>query len=85
MEGLEKLAQDPRVTVRRAGPTNPEGRCVVYYMQRSQRAIDNPALDIAIEASSILKRPVVAFLGVVPFYPNANLRAYTFLAQEIPT
>jgi deoxyribodipyrimidine photo-lyase len=27
---------------------------------------------------------VVAFLGVVPFYPNANLRAYTFLAQGIP-
>jgi deoxyribodipyrimidine photo-lyase len=83
MEGLEQLAQDPRVTVRRAGPTDPDGQCVVYCVRRSQRAIDNPALDIAIEASDILKRPVVAFLGIVPFYPNANLRAYTFLAQGV--
>jgi deoxyribodipyrimidine photo-lyase len=83
MEGLEQLAQDPRVTVRRTGPIDPEGQCVVYCVQRSQRAIDNPALDIAIEASDILKRPVVAFLGIVPFYPNANLRAYTFLAQGV--
>jgi deoxyribodipyrimidine photo-lyase len=84
MEGLEQLARDPRVTVRRAGPADPEGRCVVYCLQRAQRAIDNPALDIAVEAANILKRPVVAFLGIVPFYSNANLRAYTFLAQGIP-
>jgi deoxyribodipyrimidine photo-lyase len=53
-------------------------------MQRAQRGVDNPALDLAIEAGNLLSRPVVAFLGVVPFYPHANLRAYTFLAQGIP-
>lgn len=53
-------------------------------MQRAQRALDNPALDVAIEAGNLLGKPVVAFLGIVPFYPNANLRAYTFLVQGIP-
>jgi deoxyribodipyrimidine photo-lyase len=81
---LEKLALDPRVTVRRTGPPEPDGGVVVYWMQRAQRALDNPALDVAIEAGNLLGKPVVAFLGVVPFYPHANLRAYTFLAQGIP-
>lgn len=84
MSGLEQLALEPRVTVRRDGPPDPDGRAVVYWMQRAQRALDNPALDVAIEAGNLLGKPVVAFLGVVPFYPNANLRSYTFLAQGIP-
>jgi deoxyribodipyrimidine photo-lyase len=84
MSHLEQIARDPRVTVRRPGPPDPDGAAVVYWMQRSQRAVDNPALDDAIEAGNLLGKPVVAFLGVTPFYPNANLRAYTFLAQGIP-
>ena len=81
---LERLTLDPRVTVRRAGPADPDGGAVVYWMQRAQRGVDNPALDVAIDAGNLLGKPVVAFLGVVPFYPHANLRAYTFLAQGIP-
>jgi deoxyribodipyrimidine photo-lyase len=80
---LDDLIRDPRVTVRREGPPDPEGKCVVYWMQRAQRAADNPALDVAVEAANALRKPLVAFLGLVPFYPNANLRHYTFLAQGI--
>ena len=83
-KSLEQLASDPRVTVRRRGERDPEGRCVVYWMQRSQRGFDNPALDVAVEAANLLKLPVVAFFAPVPYYPNANLRAYTFLNQGIP-
>ncbi len=53
-------------------------------MQRAQRVLDNPALDVAIELGNELDRPVVAFLALVPFYPHANLRHYTFLASGIP-
>jgi deoxyribodipyrimidine photo-lyase len=81
---LEDLLADPRVTVRRCGEPNPEGSCVVYWMQRSQRGFDNPALDVAVEAANLLKLPVVAFFAPVPYYPNANLRAYAFLNQGIP-
>ncbi len=47
------------------------------------RTVDNPALEIAIEAGNLLGLPVVIFFGVVPNYPNANLRHYHFLAQGL--
>ena len=84
MDALAQLSRDPRVTVRRAGSPNPDGACVVYWMQRSQRGIDNPALDIAVEAANVLGKPVVVFFAPVPFYPHGNLRHYQFLAQGIP-
>jgi deoxyribodipyrimidine photo-lyase len=84
MTRLEHLTADTRVTVRRPGAPAPGGRCVVYWMQRAQRAFDNPALDVAVEAANILKQPVVIFFAPVPFYPRANLRHYAFLAQGIP-
>jgi deoxyribodipyrimidine photo-lyase len=78
---IELLARNTRVTVRRQGAPDPAGSCVVYWMQRTQRALDNPALDVAIEAGNALRKPIVAFVGLVPFYPNANLRHYEFLIQ----
>jgi deoxyribodipyrimidine photo-lyase len=84
MLSLEQLSSDPRVTVRRAGAPASTGRCVVYWMQRAQRALDNPALDLAVEVGNFLKQPVVIFFAPVPFYPHANLRHYAFLAQGIP-
>ena len=53
-------------------------------MQRAQRALDNPALDVAVEIANALHQPVVVFFAPVPFYPHANLRHYAFLAQGIP-
>jgi deoxyribodipyrimidine photo-lyase len=84
MTDLEQLAAHPRVTIRRHGPPDPDGRCVVYWMQRALRGLDNPALDVSIRAANILGLPVVAFLGVVPFYPSANRRHYRFLAEGLP-
>ena len=83
MDAILKLTQDPRVTVRRPGPPDPEGACVVYWMQRAQRGVDNSALDVAVEAANALAKPVVVFFAPRPFGP-ANLRHYAFLAQGIP-
>ena len=84
MHKLEQLAVNPRVTVRRAGLPDSTGKVVVYWMQRAQRALDNPALDMAVEVANVLHQPVVIFFAPVPFYPHANLRHYAFLAQGIP-
>jgi len=84
MDELTKLAEHPRTTVRRPGAPDPEGNCVVYWMQRAHRGVDNPALDVAVQAANILKKPVVTFLAPVPFYPHANLRHYRFLNEGIP-
>lgn len=83
-KSLEALSEDPRVTVRRRGQPDPDGRCVVYWMQRSQRGYDNPALDVAVTAANLLRLPVVVFFAPVPYYPHANLRPYVFLNQGIP-
>ena len=81
---IEGLLQDERITVRKAGLPVSDGRCVVYWMQRAQRAIDNPAIDVAVEVANELRKPVVVFFAPVPFYPRANLRHYRFLAEGIP-
>lgn len=80
---LEQLTRDPRVAVRRNGAPNPEGRCVVYWMQRAQRGLDNPALNTAIEAANALDLPVAVFFGLHPRFPNSNLRHYAFLLDGI--
>jgi deoxyribodipyrimidine photo-lyase len=80
---LQKLANDARVTVRRAGTPRQGGRCVAYWMQRAIRAVDNPALDVAVQAGNVLGLPVVIFFSVIPNYPSANLRHYHFLAQGL--
>ena len=84
MNTIEQLASNPRVTVRRRGAPAPAGKTVVYWMQRAQRGLDNPALDVAVEIANVLHQPVVIFFAPVPFYPHANLRHYAFLAQGIP-
>lgn len=72
-----------RVTIRRPGDPAPGGRCVVYWMQRAQRALDNPALDLAVDLANTLELPCVVFFAPVPYYPHANLRHYRFLQQGI--
>ncbi|MFP5233012.1 MAG: deoxyribodipyrimidine photo-lyase, partial [Acidobacteriota bacterium] len=83
-EALRELAQDARVQVRRAGVPPPEGRCIVYWMQRAQRGRDNHALDVAIAAGNSLGLPVVAYFAAISNFPHANLRHYAFLGQGLP-
>ena len=84
MDKLSTVSDDPRVSVRRASSPVPAGACVVYWMQRAQRGVDNPALDVAVAAANALRKPVIVFLAPVPFYPNANLRHYRFFSEGIP-
>ncbi len=69
--------------MRTLGDPNPEGKCVVYWMQRAQRALDNPALDVAIKLGNELGKPIVVFFAPVPFLSARELRHYRFLASGI--
>src|SRR5580692_7406588 len=82
-EALAGIAADKRVLVRRGGEPRGDGKCVVYWLQRAQRALDNPALEVAIACGNALGLPVVAYFSVIPNYPNANLRHYHFLQQGL--
>ena len=80
---LQAIANNPRIFVRRGGAPVEDARCVVYWMQRAQRGIDNPALDVAIEVANELNLPVVVFFSAIANYPHANLRHYAFLNQGL--
>lgn len=82
-EALREIAADKRVLVRRGGEPRADARCVVYWMQHAQRAMDNPALEVAIACGNALGLPVVAAFFVIPNYPNANYRHYYFLQQGL--
>ena len=83
LDALAKPAANPRIHVRRNGPPRPDGKCVVYWMQRAMRIHENAALDVAIDVANLLGLPVVVFFSVIANYPNANLRHYHFLQQGL--
>ena len=81
---LQKLSQDPRVTVRRDGAPDPSGKCVLYWMQRAQRGVDNHAVNLAVECANLLGLPLVVYFAGISNFPHANLRHYVFLNQGLP-
>jgi deoxyribodipyrimidine photo-lyase len=77
-------SNDPRVSVRREGSPDPDGRCVVYWMQRAQRGVDNHAVDLGVEVANLLGLPLVVYFAGISNFPHANLRHYAFLNQGLP-
>ncbi|AFL89593.1 deoxyribodipyrimidine photolyase [Terriglobus roseus DSM 18391] len=82
-EALRRIASNDRVTVRRDGAPKPDGKVVVYWMQRAERGVDNPALDVAVEVANELGLPVVAFFSGVSNFPHGVLRGYIFLNEGL--
>ncbi len=80
---VAELAADPLVTVRRAGDPDERGTCVLYWMQRAQRAMDNPALSAAARLANALEKPVLVFFCLLSKHPLANLRHYTFMLEGL--
>jgi deoxyribodipyrimidine photo-lyase len=83
MNRIEKLADHPRVAIKKTGNFDADGECIVYWMQRSQRAFDNPALNLAIRAANLLHKPVVVFFQLMPHSHHANFRHYRFLIEGL--
>lgn len=59
------------------------GRYVLYWMQQSQRARHNPALERALQHANDLGLPVLVVFGLMDDYPEANLRHYTFMLEGL--
>ncbi|MFW6056911.1 MAG: deoxyribodipyrimidine photo-lyase [Chloroflexota bacterium] len=60
-----------------------KGAFVLYWMQASQRARFNHALEYAIEMANDLRLPVVVLFTLTHNYPEANLRHFTFMLQGL--
>jgi deoxyribodipyrimidine photo-lyase len=59
------------------------GDYVLYWMQQSQRASFNPALEYAIGEANVRGLPVVVGFGLMDDYPEANRRHYAFMLQGL--
>ncbi len=61
-----------------------EGRdYVIYWMQQSQRAEYNHALEFAIEKANELELPLIVYFGITDKFPEANLRHYRFMLEGL--
>jgi len=60
-----------------------KGRYVLYWMQQSQRAEYNHALEYAVQAANKLGLGVLVGFGLTDDYPEANLRHYTFMLEGL--
>ncbi|AHM56049.1 deoxyribodipyrimidine photo-lyase Phr [Peptoclostridium acidaminophilum DSM 3953] len=56
---------------------------VVYWMQSSQRAEYNHALEYAIHHANSLKKPLIVYFGITDFFPEANERHYYFMLEGL--
>lgn len=75
------MIQSTRIRLWRDAPPR-RGRYVLYWMQQSQRAVDNHALEYAVREAQSLDLPVVVAFALTA-YPEANLRHYTFLLEGL--
>lgn len=59
------------------------GDYILYWMQASQRVLDNHALEYAIRMADTRNRPVAVYFGLTPSYPEANARHFRFMAEGL--
>ncbi len=59
------------------------GSYVAYWMQRSQRARHNHALEYAVAAANDRSVPVVVFFALTDAYPEARERHYRFMLEGL--
>ncbi len=62
---------------------NEEGKYIVYWMQESMRAHENPALEYAIRWANDLEQACIVVFTLIDDFPEANLRHYKFLIEGL--
>lgn len=60
-----------------------KGNYLLYWMQQSQRADYNHALEYAIQQANRLGQGILVAFGLMDDYPEANLRHYTFMLEGL--
>ena len=59
------------------------GQYVLYWMQASQRAYWNPALEFAVDLANQRQLPLLVGFGLTDRYPEANLRHYAWMLEGL--
>ncbi len=77
------MIQPARRHVLNDKPEREDGQYVLYWMQQSQRAHFNHALEAAILKANKLGLPVVVAFGLMDDYPEATERHYAFMLEGL--
>jgi deoxyribodipyrimidine photo-lyase len=75
------LAPERIQALRDGEPTR--GAYVLYWMQQSQRATFNHALEFAVRRANELRLPVLVGFGLTDNYPEANVRHHQFMLEGL--
>lgn len=59
------------------------GDYVLYWMQQSQRAEENHALEYAVDEANMQNQALIVVFGLMKNYPEANIRHYTFMLEGL--
>ena len=78
-----QLIQDERIQFLNDLEARDGASYVLYWMQASQRAESNHALEYAIQEANERDLPLWAVFGLMDGYPEANLRHYHFMLQGL--
>jgi len=62
---------------------DPEGDYVLYWMQQSQRAAFNHALEYAVRRANQRDQGLIVGFGLTDAYPGANERHYAFMLEGL--
>lgn len=79
---MSKNPDQDRVRQRNERKTQ-QGDYILYWMQQSQRAEDNHALEYAVALANDCKKPILVVFGLTADYPEANLRHYRFMLEGL--
>lgn len=60
-----------------------DGKYVLYWMQQSQRAHANPALEYAVRLQNEQDQGLIVCFGLMPNYPEANRRHCAFMLEGL--
>jgi deoxyribodipyrimidine photo-lyase len=60
-----------------------DGDYVLYWMQSSQRAEQNHALEYVVQRANALDQRLLVVFGLTDDYPEANLRHYAFMLEGL--
>lgn len=77
-----QLIQDERIKKLNDKPPR-DGKYVLYWMQQSQRAQFNHALEYAIRTANDRGDRLLVAFGLMDDYPEANLRHYRFMLEGL--
>lgn len=74
---------EKRTTELNSASIDPEGDCVVYWMQKSQRVTNNHALTLAVEIANDAGKPVCVYFGLLQSYPMGSERVTQFMIEGL--